>query len=64
MLIALLTALGLLLVIEGVLPFVNPRGFKRTLAVVCQAEDRVLRIAGLVSMMAGLVVLYLARGDF
>ncbi|MGH8400133.1 MAG: DUF2065 domain-containing protein [Gammaproteobacteria bacterium] len=64
MLIALLTALGLMLVIEGVLPFMNPRGFKRTLAAVCKAEDRVLRIAGFVSMMAGLVVLYLARGVF
>ncbi|HET7396501.1 MAG TPA: DUF2065 domain-containing protein [Gammaproteobacteria bacterium] len=64
MLIALLTALGLVLVIEGVLPFMNPRGFKRTLATVCQAEDRVLRIAGFVSMLAGLVLLYLARGIF
>lgn len=62
MLIALLTALGLMLVIEGVLPFMNPRGFKRTLAAVCHAQDRVLRAAGLVSMIAGLALLYLARG--
>ena len=62
MLIALLTALGLMLVIEGVLPFVNPRGFKRTLAAVCHAQDRALRAAGLVSMIAGLALLYLARG--
>jgi len=61
MLIAFLTALGLMLVIEGVLPFMNPRGFKRTLAMVCQSEDRVLRIAGLVSMILGLAILYLAR---
>lgn len=64
MLIAFLTALGLMLVVEGVLPFVNPRGFKRTLAAVCHAEDRVLRIAGFVSMIVGLALLYLARGAF
>lgn len=63
MLMAFLTALGLMLVIEGILPFVNPRGFKRTLTIVCQSEDRVLRIAGLASMIVGLVVLYLARGS-
>ncbi|HEX6549861.1 MAG TPA: DUF2065 domain-containing protein [Gammaproteobacteria bacterium] len=60
--IALLTALGLMLVIEGLLPFMNPRGFKRTLAAVCHAQDRILRTAGLISMMAGLALLYLARG--
>ena len=63
MLMAFLTALGLMLVIEGLLPFMNPRAFKRTLAMVCQSEDRVLRIAGLASMIVGLVVLYLARSN-
>lgn len=62
MLIAFLTALGLMLVIEGLLPFINPHGFKRTLAMVCQAEDRVLRIAGMASMIAGVVLLFLVRG--
>ncbi|HEX5339608.1 MAG TPA: DUF2065 domain-containing protein [Gammaproteobacteria bacterium] len=64
MLIAFLTALGLMLVIEGVVPFMSPGGFKRTLAAVCQAEDRVLRIAGFASMLAGVVLLYLVRGVF
>ena len=59
--VALVTAVGLMLVIEGVLPFLNPRGFKRTLSAVTQANDRVLRVAGLASMIVGVVLLYLAR---
>lgn len=58
---ALLSALGLMLVIEGFMPFLTPRGFRRTLLTVARSDDRVLRIAGLVSMLAGVAVLYLAR---
>jgi uncharacterized protein YjeT (DUF2065 family) len=61
MLVPFLSAVGLMLVLEGIAPFVAPRGFRRTLTAVVQAEDRVLRIVGLLSMAAGLVVLYLAR---
>jgi uncharacterized protein len=62
--LALLTAFGLVLVIEGIMPFLNPRAFKRALAVVTQANDNVMRMAGLVSMIAGVVLLYLARSLF
>jgi len=59
--VALVSAVGLMLVIEGIMPFLNPRSFKQTLSAVTQANDRVLRIAGLASMIAGVVLLYLAR---
>jgi uncharacterized protein len=62
--LALLTAIGLMLVIEGIMPFLNPRTFRQALAAVTQANDRVLRIAGLVSMIVGVIVLYLARNLF
>ncbi|MDE2234706.1 MAG: DUF2065 domain-containing protein [Gammaproteobacteria bacterium] len=62
--LALLTALGLMLVIEGIMPFLNPGTFRRALAVVAQADDRVLRIVGLISMVAGVVLLYVARSLF
>jgi uncharacterized protein len=62
--LALLTALGLMLVIEGIMPFLNPRTFRQALATVAQANDKVLRIAGLVSMIVGLMLLYVARGLF
>ncbi|MGH8281349.1 MAG: DUF2065 domain-containing protein [Gammaproteobacteria bacterium] len=59
--VALITAVGLMLVIEGIMPFLNPRGFKQTLSAVTHANERVLRIAGLASMIVGVVLLYLAR---
>jgi len=55
-------ALGLLLVIEGMLPFLNPRSVKRAMAAFSSASDTVLRIAGLASMAAGLGLLWLVRG--
>ena len=54
-------ALGLLLVIEGVLPFLYPAGIRRTLAAVSAQSDKTLRIAGAASMFAGLTVLWLVR---
>ena len=59
--VALVSAVGLMLVIEGIMPFLNPRSFKQTLSAVTQANDRVLRIAGLASMVVGVILLYLAR---
>jgi uncharacterized protein YjeT (DUF2065 family) len=57
----LLAALALVLVIEGVLPFVSPPSLRRMLETVSQLDDRSLRITGLVSMLCGIVMLYLVR---
>lgn len=57
----LAAALGLLLVIEGLLPFLDPAGMRRVLAAVSGKTDRALRIAGAASMLAGLLVLWLFR---
>ena len=57
----LLAALGLFLVIEGIAPFLNPRGLKRALARLLEVQERELRIAGLGSMLIGVVILFLAR---
>ena len=54
-------ALALLLVLEGILPFLNPAAVRRMLEAVSQVDDRSMRISGLVSMMAGLVLLYIVR---
>lgn len=54
-------ALGLMLVIEGILPFLNPRGIKRVLATMATLDDGALRVAGAVSMVAGLLLLWLTR---
>jgi len=54
-------ALGLLLVIEGLLPFLNPAGVRRLLAAVQTMSDSAMRTAGAASLLAGVVVLWLAR---
>ena len=57
----LLVALALLLVIEGVWPFLSPGGVRRTLRIMAEQDDRSLRGAGLVSMLLGVVLLYLVN---
>ena len=57
----LLAAFGLMLVLEGVLPFLSPGALRQTLLRMAQLEDRVLRFAGLASMALGLLVLYWFR---
>jgi len=57
----LLSALALVFVIEGVLPFLNPAGYKRTLQTIAGMDERTLRGIGLGAMLFGLLMLYLVR---
>lgn len=57
----LLAALGLMLVLEGILPFLNPGALRQTLVRLTQLEDRALRWIGLASMALGLLILYVGR---
>jgi uncharacterized protein len=52
-------AFGLVLVIEGLLPSLNPKVFKHTMSNVTQLDERTLRTMGLVSMSIGATVVYL-----
>ena len=54
-------ALALMLVIEGILPFANPRGFRKMMQLVGEMDDKALRYGGLLTMLAGLLLLYLVR---
>jgi uncharacterized protein len=54
-------ALALVMVLEGVLPFLNPAAVRRMLEAVSRVDDHSMRISGLVSMMAGLGLLYMVR---
>jgi uncharacterized protein YjeT (DUF2065 family) len=54
----LCAAFALYLVLEGIFPFLNPRGLKRTMLAITQLEDAPLRVFGLVSMLAGVALLY------
>ena len=57
----LLEALGLLLVLEGIAPFLHPQGVKRAFARLLTLQDRELRFAGLGSMLVGVVILFIVR---
>jgi uncharacterized protein YjeT (DUF2065 family) len=57
----LLTALALVFVIEGMLPFLNPQSLRRMLVTVARLDDRTLRVTGFVSMLCGLLLLYWVR---
>jgi len=57
----LLAAFGLMLVLEGILPFLSPGRLRQTLLQMAKLEDRALRPVGLTSMLLGLLVLYVFR---
>ena len=57
----LAAAFALMLVIEGILPFTAPRVWREAFRKVIEMSDGQIRFAGLVSMMAGLVILFLAH---
>jgi uncharacterized protein YjeT (DUF2065 family) len=52
-------AFALYLVLEGIMPFLNPQGLKRALSLLGELGDRQLRVAGLISMLSGLALLHL-----
>ena len=52
-------ALALLLIVEGVFPFLSPEMVRKALAAIHQLTDSQLRFAGLTSMLAGVALLYL-----
>ncbi len=54
-------ALALLLVIEGILPFLDPKGMRRSMLMIAELDDRTLRIIGLFSMLGGVALLYLVN---
>lgn len=55
-------ALGLLFAIEGLILAAFPIGAKRAMASVLQMPDGPLRVAGIVSALVGLFIVYLVRG--
>lgn len=55
----LFRALALLLVIEGIMPFVGPDKWKQTMLQASQLPNNVLRGIGLASMLLGVILLYL-----
>ena len=57
----LLAAVALMLVLEGIIPFLYPNKWRNMVAMLAQISDRQLRIMGLVSMLIGVALLYAVR---
>jgi len=52
-------ALCLVLVIEGIFPFLYPQRWKEMVALIAEVDDKTMRIVGLISMVTGTGLLYL-----
>ncbi|MES2498901.1 MAG: DUF2065 domain-containing protein [Pseudomonadota bacterium] len=57
----LLTALGLMLVLEGILPLIAPRSWRETFKRMITFNDGQLRFIGLLSILGGLLLVFLSR---
>lgn len=53
-----LRALALVMVIEGLLPFLSPARFRESMLRAASLDDRVLRLLGLVALLAGAGLLH------
>jgi uncharacterized protein YjeT (DUF2065 family) len=58
----IIVALCLVVIIEGILPFLSPRYWRTMMINVARMNDRALRIMGLVSMLVGVGVLSVVNG--
>ena len=57
----LMMAVALMLIIEGVLPFLSPSLWRDTFRRITQMSDGQIRFVGLSSMLTGLLLLLWAR---
>lgn len=55
----LVAAICLMLVIEGIMPFLNPARWRRLVTTMTGIDDGPLRLAGFASMIVGTLMLYL-----
>lgn len=54
-------AFCLVLVIEGIMPFLAPARWRNLAMLLSQVDDRTMRIIGFISMTIGAVLLYFLR---
>ena len=55
-------ALALVLILEGLIPFVSPGGYRNMVQQMAAMPEKTLRSVGLVLIVFGLVMLLLVRG--
>jgi uncharacterized protein YjeT (DUF2065 family) len=57
----LFIAFALLLVIEGIMPFINPNTWRKALEATSKLNNNTVRLIGFLSMMSGVILLYLIQ---
>jgi uncharacterized protein len=57
----LLTAAGLVLVLEGLVYALAPQGIKRMMSLALSMSEEQLRLGGLIAIAAGVVVVWVSR---
>ncbi len=58
----ILTAVALVFVLEGILPFISPAKYRQMVSEITRLGDSTIRNIGLVIMIAGLLLLFVVRG--
>ena len=57
----LFAALALVLIIEGMFPFLRPEAWRRVMGRITAQPDNAVRLIGFMSMIMGVVLLYVIR---
>jgi uncharacterized protein len=57
----LLAAVGLYLVLEGIIPFLSPRYWRRMVSNMARQSDRALHVTGFILMVFGVILLTIAH---
>ncbi len=57
----LATAFCLMLILEGIIPFLYPNRWKQLVQRLSEVDTHTMRLSGLASMIAGLLLLYVVH---
>ena len=57
----LLRAVALMLVLEGIMPFIAPNHWRNMIQTISQMDNNTLRKIGLISMLSGVALLYMVN---
>jgi uncharacterized protein YjeT (DUF2065 family) len=56
-----LKVLGLVLIIEAMLPFISPKGYRQAIMQMAQTPDKTLRGLALIALCVGVALVYFSR---
>lgn len=58
----LFSALALVMIIEGIIPFITPQGYKKSMQQMLAMPESKLRVVGFSLMLVGAISLFFIRG--